>query len=95
MADKGFQIREDLLVRKAEFHIPPGRCASEQMSKNDFKKTQDIANRRIYVEMAIRRLKSFRISKHELPLTLIIQIDKGICICAALCYLYPQLSKKE
>ena len=95
MADKGFQIWEDLLVRKAELHIPPGRCGSEQMSKNDVKKTQDTTNRRIYVEMAIRRLKSFRILKHEIPLTLISQIDKIICICAALCNLYPQLSKKN
>ena len=95
MADKGFQIREDLLLRRAELHIPPGRRGTEQMSKADVKKTQEIANRRIYIEMAIRRLKSYRILKYELPLTLISQIDDIICICAALCNLYPQLAKKE
>ncbi|CAB3992839.1 uncharacterized protein LOC111330135 [Paramuricea clavata] len=94
MADKGFQIREDLLLRRAELHIPPGRRGAEQMSKAGVKKTQEVANRRIYVEMAIRRLKSFRILKYELPLTLISQIDDIIFICAALCNLYPQLAKK-
>ena len=95
MADRGFQIREDLLLRRADLHIPPGRCGTDQMSKRDVKKTQEIANHRIYVEMAIRRLKSFRILKHELPLTLLSQIDDIVCICAALCNLYPQLVRKE
>jgi hypothetical protein len=89
MADKGFQIREDLLLRRAELHIPSGRRGSEQMSKADVKKTQEIANRRIYVEMAIRRLKTFRLIKHELPITLISQIDNITGIFAALCNLYP------
>jgi hypothetical protein len=89
MADKGFQIREDLLLRRAELHIPPGRHGSEQMSKADVKKTHEIANRRIYVEMAIRRLKTFRLIKYELPITLISQIDNITGICAALCNLYP------
>lgn len=93
MADKGFQIREDLLLRRAEFHIPPGRRGSEQMSKADVRKTQEIANRRIYVEMAIRRLKTFRLIKNELPITLVSQIDNITGICAALCNLYPPLYK--
>jgi hypothetical protein len=89
MADKGFLIREDLLLRRAELHIPPGRRGSEQMPKADVKKTQEIANRPIYVEMAIRRLKTFRLIKYELPITLISQIDNITGICAALCNLYP------
>ena len=65
MLDRGFQIREDLLLRRADLHIPPERCGTDQISKRDVKKTQEIANSRIYVKMAIRRLKSFRILKHE------------------------------
>ena len=38
MADRGFQIREDLLLRRADLHIPPGRCGTDQMSKRDVKK---------------------------------------------------------
>ena len=44
MADRGFQICEDLLLRRADLHIPPGRCGTDQMSKCDVKKTQEIAN---------------------------------------------------
>eukprot|EP00058_Branchiostoma_floridae_P002274 XP_002587762.1 hypothetical protein BRAFLDRAFT_94666 [Branchiostoma floridae] len=38
--------------------------------------TQKIANLRIFVEQAIRRLKTFRILNYELPETLLSQIDK-------------------
>ena len=95
MADGEFQIREDLLLRRANLHIPLGRCGTDQMSKRNVKNTQEIVNRRIYVKMAIRRLKSFRILKCELPVTLLSQIDDIVCICAALCNLYPQLVRKE
>ena len=36
-----------------------------QMVKNDVHDTSNIANVRIYVEQAIRRLKDFRILKHQ------------------------------
>ena len=93
MADRGFQIQEDLMLKLAYLHIPPGRRGTEQMTPNEVRKTQIIANRRIYVEMAIRRLKCFRILKNEFPITLISNLDDIIQICAALCNLYPPLTK--
>lgn len=52
-----------------------------------------IANLRIFVEQAIRRLKTFRIIKNELPISLIGILDNIIIVCAALCNLYKPLCK--
>ena len=91
MADKGFTIGEDLLIRHARLHMPPGKRGSEQMRKQDVVKTKEIANLRIFVEQAIRRLKTFRILKHEMPILLLDKFDDIVTICAALCNLYPKL----
>ena len=91
MADKGFTIAEDLLVRHCQLYIPPGKRGQEQMSKAEVNKTKEIANLRIFVEQAIRRLKTFRIIKHEVPIVLVDKIDDIVTICAALCNLYPKL----
>ena len=56
MADKAFTIAEDLLVRHCHLHIPPGKRKDERMSKRNVLKTKKIANLRIFVEQAIRRL---------------------------------------
>lgn len=91
MADKGFTIAEDLLIRHARLHIPPGKRGQEQMGKQAVKKTKEIANLRIFVEQAIRRLKTFHILKNEMPITLLDKFDDVVTICAAICNLYPKL----
>ncbi|CAC5379541.1 unnamed protein product [Mytilus coruscus] len=89
MADRGFQIREELALLSAELLVPPGRRGVSQMSQIEVQFTKDIANRRIHVEQAIRRMKCFRILKFELPLTLLQHLDDIIRSIAGLCNLYP------
>ena len=93
MADRGFPIQEDLVLLHAELLIPPGRRGVSQMSTNDVKKTKQIANRRIYVEQAIRRMKCFRILKYEMPLSLIQHLDDIVRIAAGICNMYPPLPR--
>ena len=93
MADRGFTIAEDLLQRKARLYIPPGKRGQEQFTKAEVKKTKTIANLRIFVEQAIRRLKTFRLIKHELPISFLHNIDDIIIVCAAICNLYIPLCK--
>ena len=93
MADRGFTISEDLLLHHARLHIPPGKRGQEQFSRAEVKKTKEIANLRIYVEQAIRRLKTFRLIKHELPISLLENIDDIVIVCAAICNLYKPLCK--
>ena len=44
MADRGFTIKEDLMVRGATLEIPPPSSGLEQMSKDKVIVTKKIAN---------------------------------------------------
>ena len=59
MADRGFTIKEDLMVRGATLEIPPLSSGLEQMSKDKFIVSKKIANAWINVERAIGRMKVF------------------------------------
>ena len=78
---------------RAELLIPPGRRGVSQMSSTDVRLTKDIANRRIYVEKAIRRMKCFRILKFEVPISLMHHLDDIIKTIAGICNLYPPLPR--
>ena len=91
LADRGFPIAEDVALHHAHLHIPPGRRGAQQMTQADVAKTKEIANLRIFVEQAIRRLKTFRLLKYEVPITLLPHIDNILTVCAALCNLLPPL----
>lgn len=68
MADRGFKIKDKLLMSNAYLCIPPSTKAGSQMVPREAKETSRIANVRIYVEQAIGRLKRFNILKNELPI---------------------------
>ena len=91
MADRGFKIREDLMMHMATLCIPPSCASSMQLLPHDVRETSNIANVRIYVEQAIGRLKVFLILKNELPITLIPLADDIVRVCCALCNLLPPL----
>jgi hypothetical protein len=93
MADRGFTTAEDLLLRRAQLFIPPGKRGQEQFSIAEVKKTKTIANLRIFVEQAIRRMKTFRLIKNELPISLLGNLDNIVTVCAAICNLYKPLCK--
>lgn len=93
MADRGFQILEEVTLLQAHLMVPPGRRGACQMSASEVTKTKEIANRRIYIEQAIRRLKYFRILKYELPVTLFQHLDDIVTTVAGICNLYPPLPK--
>ena len=93
MADRGFDIVNDLLMKRAELVIPPGAGGKEQMAGSDVKKTKVVANLRIHVERAIERLKRFRLLKGILPISLLPLADDIITSCAGLCNLLEPLVK--
>lgn len=95
MADRGFTIAQDLILRHCKLHIPPGRHGKEQFTKTEVNKTKKTANLRVYVEQAIRRLKTFRLIKNELLISLLNNIDSIVLVCAALCNLYSPLGKTK
>ena len=72
---------------------PPGRKGVAQMTPSDVAKTGAIANRRIYVEQAIRRVKTFKFLQNEVPITQIHVLDDVMRIACGLCNLRCPLSK--
>ncbi len=64
LADRGFTIKSDLLLRRAELYIPPPSSGVEQQTKKNVMLTKKIANSRIHVERAIGRLTCFAVLKN-------------------------------
>ena len=91
LADRGFKIREDLLAIGSNLAIPSNSAASMQMHAKDVKETSQIANVRIHVERAIRRVKILRILKQEMPLSIVPLVDDIVCVCCALGNLWEPL----
>ena len=92
MANRGFLVKEEIMIKRATLIIPPAVQGAEQMSSVNVKATKEIANLRIHFERAIQRLKTFRILKYTLPVTLLPLID-DIVTCAPMCNFYGPLVK--
>ena len=82
MADRGFQIQEDLLLHFCNLQVPPGARTKSQMTKK-VQKTKETTNLRIHVERAINRIKNYRILKGTLPITMMQHVDEIVLVCAA------------
>jgi len=63
MADKGFDIAYDVLLRGAKLN-PRFLKDQKQLSKKNVILTRQIASLRIHVERAIGRIKQYRILFH-------------------------------
>ena len=93
MADRGFNIDEDLAVRGAKLVIPAFTRGKEQLSREEVEKSRQISRVRIHVERVIGHLrKKYTILQGTLPITLIKKhsdtdvatIDKILVVTAAL-----------
>ena len=91
LADRGFTINSELLMRHAKLEIPPPSSGWEQQTAEDVAKTKKVANARIHVERAIGRMKWFVILKNTVPINLVPILDDIVLVCAALCNLLPPL----
>ncbi len=86
MADKGFLVR-DLLVMKKVSLISPAYCRGPRLSSRGVTHTRRVASLRSHVERMILKLKQFRILSGVIPLTMKPMLDNIIFVCAALCNL--------
>ena len=91
MADRGFKIQDTLSFHQCTLAIPPSKHTNLQMRKTDVIKTSKIANVRIYVEQAIKRMKDFKILSNELQILMLPLVDDIITVCAILANLLPPL----
>ena len=91
MADKGFTIRDELLLRFADLLLPPGKRGNLQMFAAEVTRIRNTANRPKVVEQAIGRLKQFRCLKFEIPIFCLHLLDDIVVICAAMSNKLPPI----
>ena len=83
MFDKEFLLHQECAARQITPYMPPGKRGTSQMTTLQVSKTKRIANLRIIVEQVIRRMKTFRILQHELPISLIPHVDDLLVMCSS------------
>ena len=81
MADKGFEIADDL-PKGVTLNIAPFLRGNDHLLIEDETETRRIASVRIHVERAISRIKTFRILSTVYPKTLAPDLNKVCVICS-------------
>ena len=81
MADRGFDIEEDLMLRGVSLNIPLFLRGKSQLSEKELKVTRRIASLRIHVERAMERIKNLHIFDKSIPISLTDIADR-IFLCA-------------
>ena len=85
LADKGFEIHDLIALRGGSLYIPPKRFSStDQFTESQCFETMSIANVRIHVERAIKRIKAWHIFNQVLPLSTYGSINQIWTVCALL-----------
>ena len=84
MADRGFDIMEDLAPRGVQLNIPPFLRGKSQLDHRELIETRRIASLRIHVERCMERIKNFHIFDGVMPLSLMDVADQMFFVCAVL-----------
>jgi len=92
LADRGFNIADDLAIRGAKLEIPSFTRGKAQLSQQEVEKSRQLARVRIHVERVIGQLrKKYKILQGTLPITLVKRpidtiptIDKILIVTSAL-----------
>ena len=95
MADRGFEIEEDLAPLKVSLNIPAFLRARDQLDKDEVCESQTIAAVRIHMERAIQRIKRFKIIRNEIGLTMHGSINQIWTVACLLTNLMPPLIQKD
>ncbi|CAG2195836.1 unnamed protein product [Mytilus edulis] len=95
MADRGFDISDDLKKCGATLNIPPFRCGEFQLSASQVEETRRIAEVRIHVERAIQRIKTFHILNGTMPVTLTMVAEDIFKTCSYLTNFQTPIIKCE
>ncbi|XP_070549676.1 uncharacterized protein [Ptychodera flava] len=100
MADKGFNIQDELAAKGAVLNMPPFVTPGQQMSVEDVIETRSIAVVRIHIERCMERIKNYHIFDRPIPVSLCALANQMFYVCAVLTNFLPPLipevkNKKE
>ena len=96
MADKGFDIEEDLKNIGLQLNIPPFLKDKPQFNENEVIRTQTIAKHRIHVERAIGKVRNFLIFNTRIPISSLGTINQLWTVCCLLSnFMNPVLTDEE
>ena len=91
MADRGFNIQDDLTPLGVRLNIPPFLKGKSQLEENELIETRRIASLRIHVERAMERIKNYHIFDRTLPASLNNIAEEMFFVCAVLTNFWPPL----
>ena len=91
MADRGFNIQDDLTPLGVRINIPPFLKRKEQLDGEELIETRRIASLRIHVERAMERIKNYRIFDRTIPSSLMEVTEQMFFVCAVLTNFLPPL----
>lgn len=94
MADRGFDIQDDLTLINVKLNIPPFLKDKDQFTEVEMVQTWRIASLRIHVERTMERLKNFHIFDYVLPPSFVDVAEQMVFVCAVLLNFYPPLCKE-
>ncbi|KAH7965092.1 hypothetical protein HPB49_003306 [Dermacentor silvarum] len=92
MADRGFNVTEELAVLGVKVMIPAYTKGKNQLSQAEVTASREISCRRIIVEQVIGRMKRFHILKNTVPYFMKDYLDDVVLLIAALTNLMPRFS---
>ena len=85
MADRGFNIQDDLTPLGVKVNIPPFLKGKSQLEPEELVETRRIASLRIHVERAMERIKNYHIFDRILPSSLTDMAEEMFFVCAVMC----------
>lgn len=91
MADRGFDIEEDLIPLGVRLNIPPFLKGKSHLSDSETIETRRIASIRIHVERAMERIKNYHIFDRTIASSLTDLANQMFFVCAILCNFWPPL----
>ena len=91
MADRGFDIEDDLILRGVHLNMPPFLRGKKQFEENELIITRRIASLKIHVERAMERIKNFYIFDRSLPVHMTDVADRLFFVCCAFTNFHPPL----
>lgn len=93
MADRGFDIEEDLDLLGVRLNMPPFLKGKKQLDERELVETRRIATLRIHVEWAMEQLKNFHIFDRPLTSSFRDTANQVFFVCAILTNFCPSLCK--